>query len=210
MKPSVMMILRSETSFATRLDINHIRLEQTPVTKMLGVWISDDLSWTKNCKEISIKAYSRLSMLTKLKYVGVSVEDLLDVYKLFIRSCVEYCSVAFHSTLTLEQSAKLEQIQKTCLRVILSDMYISYSAAMEMTGLETLHTRREKRCLNFALKCLKNEKMSKMFPLKLDSDQEIRNREIFIVNQAKTSSYQKSAIPYCQRKLNKHFSKTTK
>ena len=125
-KCNYMIISRSETSFATRLDINHIRLEQTPVTKMLGVWISDDLSWNKNCKEISRKAYSRLSMLTKLKYV----EDLLDVYKLFIRSCIEYCSVAFHSTLTLEQSAKLKQIQKTCLRVILSAMYISYSAAL--------------------------------------------------------------------------------
>ena len=84
-------------------------------------------------------------MLTKLKYVGVGMDDLLDVYKLFIRSCIEYCSVAFHSSLTIELSDKLERIQKTCLRVILGEMYIGYSAALEMSGLDTLFSRREKR-----------------------------------------------------------------
>ena len=64
--------------------------------------------------------YSRLSMLTRLKYVGVNTEDLLEVYKLFIRSIIEYCSVVYHSRLTEEQSNKIERIQKTCLRVILT------------------------------------------------------------------------------------------
>ena len=59
------------------------------------------------------KAYSRLSVISKLKYVGVSTEDLLDVYVLFIRSIVEYCAVVWHSSLTSEQSNSLEMIQKT-------------------------------------------------------------------------------------------------
>jgi hypothetical protein len=60
-----------------------------------------------------------LSMLTKLKYVGVSTEDLLEIYLLFIRSITEYCAVAFHSTLTVEQAMDIERVQKTCLRIIL-------------------------------------------------------------------------------------------
>ena len=79
-------------------------------------------------------------MITRLKYVGVKIEDLLDIYKLFIRSVTEYCSVVFHSRLTEEQSDKLERIQKTCLRVILGDMYIDYTSALEMTELETLRS----------------------------------------------------------------------
>ena len=51
-------------------------------------------------------------MLTKLKYAGVRIEDLLDIYILFIRSVTEYCAVVFHSSLTIEQSNKLEMIQK--------------------------------------------------------------------------------------------------
>ena len=62
------------------------------------------------------KAYSRLSMITKLKYVGVSQEDLINIYNLFIRSVTEYCSVSFHLSLTQKQSEKLERIKKTCLR----------------------------------------------------------------------------------------------
>ena len=70
-------------------------------------------------KEICVKAYSRMSMITKLKYVGVTTEDLIDIYILYIRSITEYCSVVFHSRLTNEDSDKIERIQKTCLKVIL-------------------------------------------------------------------------------------------
>ena len=85
---------------------------QKTVTKLLGVWISDDLSWATNTTEICRKAYSRVGMLTKLKYVGVTIEELLDIYVLFIRSCTEYCSVVFHSRLTVDQATSLERIQK--------------------------------------------------------------------------------------------------
>ena len=67
-----------------------------------------------------------MAMISKLKYVGVKIEDLIDIYILYIRSLTEYCSVAFHSSLTVEQSNRLERIQKTCLKVVLSDMYIDY------------------------------------------------------------------------------------
>ena len=36
----------------------------------------------------------------KLKYAGVKREDLIDNYKKFIRSVLEFCSVAMHGTLT--------------------------------------------------------------------------------------------------------------
>ena len=70
-------------------------------------------------------------MLTKLRYVGTKIEDLVEIYILYIRSITEYCSVAYHSSLTVAQSDKIERIQKVCLRVILGDMYVSYEAALE-------------------------------------------------------------------------------
>ena len=121
-----MTFSRSNSNCVTRLNMNDTNLDKRKSTKLLGIWISDDLSWSRNCKEITIKAFSRLSMLTKLKYVGVSVEDLLDIYKLHIRSITEYCSVVFHSRLTKEESDKLERIQRVCLKIILGHMYIVY------------------------------------------------------------------------------------
>ena len=137
-KCNYMIFSRSSTEFTTRLHINDHLLERVSSFKLLGVQISEDLSWDKNCQEICRKAYSRISLLTKLKYAGVSIEDLIEIYILFIRSIAEYCCVLFHSSLTVKQSNKLEIIQKTCLRVILGDMYVNYSAALEMTGLKSL------------------------------------------------------------------------
>ena len=60
-----------------------------------------------------------MTMITKLKYVGVAEEDLLHIYILYIRSLLEYCSVVWHSTLTVDQNHDIESVQKLCLKVIL-------------------------------------------------------------------------------------------
>ena len=118
---------------------------------------------------------------------------------------IEYCSVVFHSSLTTELSNKLERIQKTCLRVILADMYVDYSSALEMSGLETLSARRQKRCLDFALKCVKHSKNSRIFPINRNIPVcEVRKPAYYEVNWARTSTYRDSTVPYCQRLLNIH------
>ena len=150
-------------------------------------------------------------MLTRLKYVGTKTEDLIEVYVLFIRSVTEYCSVVYHSRLTTEQADKLERIQRTCLKVILGEMYIDYYSALEMTGLDSLQNRRLKRCLDFSLRSIKHPRNMKMFPLnESNPSYKIRNNEKFKVNFAKTSTYKKSTIPFCQRLLNQYFAKKKK
>ena len=204
-KCNYMIFSRTKENFATRLNVNGKSLERVAVTKLLGVWISEDLSWSRNCQEICQRAYSRLSMITKLKYVGVSRKDLIDIYVLFIRSITEYCSVAFHSSLTQQQGEKLERIQKTCLKVILGDDYTDYKTALEDCNLETLYDRRLNRCLDFSLKCLKQPRTRRLFPVNPNYNGNIRSSEQFEVNFAKTSKYQKSAIPFCQKLLNNNF-----
>ena len=201
-----MIFSRSKENFSTRLAINNTILERKHVNKILGIYISDDLSWSRNCQEICKKAYSRLSMLTKLKYVGVKVEDLLDIYVLHIRSLAEYCSVVFHSSLTVGQSNTIERIQRTCLKIILGDMYIDYTSALEMSGLDSLYDRRSKRCLDFSLKSIKHHRNSRLFPINQNAGAfNARNSERFQVNFASTSTYRDSTIPFCQKLLNAHF-----
>ena len=206
-KSNYMVFSRSKESFATRLKVNNINLDRLSVTKLLGVWISEDMSWSRNSQEICKKAYSRLSMITKLKYVGVSKDDLIDIYILFIRSVTEYCAVVFHSRLTQHDSMKLERIQKTCLKVILGDLYEDYQSALSECGLQTLSERREKRCLDFSIKCLKNTRNRRIFPSNSEHNERVRESEPFAVNFARTDTYKDSAVPYCQRLLNEHFMK---
>ena len=141
-------------------------------------------------------------MLTKLKYVGVSTEDLIEIYTLFIRSRAEYVSVVWHSSLTVDQTRKIENIQKTSLKIILGQDYIDYPTALEWCGLTELSVRRQNRCLAYAKTSLKYPVGQRMFPLNQQQDQNVRSREKFEVNFAHTEGYRHSAVPYCQRLLN--------
>ena len=125
-------------------------------------------------------------MLIKLKYAGVGVENLVDIYILTIHSITEYCSVVFHSSLTLKERQKLEMIQKICHRVILGDMYVSYEVVLELTGLDTLDSRRQMRCITFSLRALKFSIGQKLFPVNQSENKKTaRQREKFCVNFAR-------------------------
>ena len=199
-KRAFIIFSRSKDKFTTRLKLNDIPIKRLSTVKILGVWLQEDMGWGENIKQICMKAYSRISILSKLKYAGICIEDLITIYVLFIRSLTEYCSVVFNTSLTQVQAKKLETIQATSLKIILDINYISYSAALEMTGLEQLSTRRNKRQLSFAKKCVANEFTSKLFP-----ENPSNRKEKFQVNYASTSTYYNSAVPQCQRFLNQHY-----
>ena len=144
-----------------------------------------------------------MTMLTKLKYVGVHTDELINIYILYIRSLLEYCSVVWHSTLTAEQTHNIERVQKLCLKIILGSEYEGYDKALECCGLERLTDRRQQKCLNYGLKSLLHPVHSDMFPVNPQLDaQNTRNQEHFTVNWARTDSYRMSAVPYIQRMLN--------
>ena len=207
-KCKYMIFTRSLTEIATRFEINSKIIDRIEETKLLGVWLTTYLDWTKNTKEICKKSYARMTMLTKLKYVGVPESDLLEVYILYIRSLLEYCSTVWHSTLTVEQKDDIEKVQKLCLKVILGQAYTDYQSALKYFSLESLATRRERKCLQFGLKSLLHPKHSELFPLNPQRDINIktRHREHFHVNRANSEYYRMSTIPYIQRKLNEYVS----
>ena len=205
-KSKYIIFNRAQADFNTRLTLNNTNIEQVHEARVLGVVLTDDLKFERNTQDICKRAFARISMITKLKYVGVSIPDLIDVFSLFVRSLLEYCSVSWHSSLTQEQSDDIQRVQHTALKVILGKEYTDYQSSLNKCGLESLYSRREKRCLTFGLRSLKHPKHKLMFPLNNIPDAtNTRNRNMFEVNFARTSTYQKSAIPYIQNLLNDHF-----
>ena len=201
-KSEYQIFTRTRQEFATRISINNKTIDRKYSAKVLGVWLQPDGGWTKNTSEICKRAFSKLSMLTKLKYAGTKTQDLLQIYKLFIRSTAEYSSVVFHSNLGAKNTAALEKIQSTSLRVIYPNM--SYSQALARSGLETLAQRRERRCLSFSLKAAKHPIQNRLFPQNITNNYNVRNHEKYQVNHAFNEFYRNSAVPFCQRLLNKH------
>ena len=206
-KTDYQVFTRVQNRFATRLTVNGKFIERKEVSKLLGLWLQEDGGWQTNTMQMCKKAYIRMNMLTKLRYSGLCIEELVHIYKQYIRTTLEYCSVVYHSSLTEQQSASLERCQAVSLRVILQENYVSYTAALEMTGLSRLSERRLARCLDFSLKCTKDSQNARFFPLNpnLGNTLETRGREQFKVNFCRTKRYQDSAIPFCQRLLNEHW-----
>ena len=88
--------------------------------------------------------------------VKLLTEDLIEIYTLFIRNRAEYLSVVWHRQLTAQQTNKIENIQRTSLKIILGDNYFDYPAALAMTPLEKLSLRRQSRSFAFTKNSFKS------------------------------------------------------
>ena len=201
-KTSYMIINFSKNyQFNTRLNLKGKLIQQIKQTKLLGVIVDDNLSWQSNTNHVVKQAYKRMAILQHLYNFSVPLEDLIDIYKLYIRSILENSAVVWHTSLTQGQSSEIERVQKVALRIILKSDYISYEIALEIASLPTLCDRRTQLCNTFAIKCTKNQKTSSMFPLN-SKPHTLRNPEKYIVTPANTNRLARCAIPYMQRLLN--------
>ena len=185
----------------TRLDISGQLLQQISETRLLGVILRDDLSFKSNTQFMTRKAYKRMSILHNLCKFNVPIEDLLNIYILYIRSVLEQSAVVWHSSITKGEQIEIERVQKCALRIILKEHYTSYDSALKICGLETLKARRTHLCLSFAKKCVKNMKTQDIFPMNT-SENKTRWHEKYEVTFAFTDRLRNSAIPYMQRLLN--------
>ena len=136
-KSNYMIISRAYSDVSTRIILNDENLERVHHVKLLGVWITDNLDWALNTRELCKKAYARITLLTKLKYAGTQIADLITIYNTFIRCLLEYCCIVWHSSLTIAQINSIERVQKISLRIILGDEYQGYEEALEACGLES-------------------------------------------------------------------------
>ena len=158
--------------FMPEFKISQTRIELVEQTKLLGVIISSDLSWTANTEYITKRCNKKTWMLRRLKNLGASQNDSLDVYIKQVRSLAEFAVPAWNSSLTGDDIVNLERIQKTALHIILGQEYKSYNSALKTTGLEKLSERRKKICIKFAKRAQKHPKFSKWF--KLNSNRNTR------------------------------------
>ena len=190
--------------FTTSLSVNNEQLEVLRETKLLGTYLTDDLRWNKNTKELVIKGYKRMQLLNTAAGFTSNLQDLKSIYLTYVRSILEQSAVVWHSSLSAKNKRDLERVQKSAVRVILKRKYTNYKDGLKELKIESLEKRRENLCLRFAKKCLKNEKVKDFFPKKKQKHKMIKRKvKKFKINNAKTKRYSNSAIPYMQRLLNK-------
>jgi len=90
--------------------INGQNIEQVKHSKLLGVTISDNLTWNLHVENITKKASQRLFFLRLLKRANVSIDKLVKVYCSLMRSVLEYACQIYHGGLTKTHLEKIESI----------------------------------------------------------------------------------------------------
>ena len=202
-KTKAMIFNFTDLQFTTRLYLENNLLEIISETKLLGTIITSDLKWHKNTQMLVSKAFTRMIILHKLIRFDPPKEDLLTIYKMYIRSILEHNCKVWHHGLTEEDIYSIERVQKIACKLILRSEYQSYEQALKDLSLETLVNRRNKLSLKFAKKCTSHPKLQDMFPRNNSSHHFLRKKNLYHVEPARTGRLLNSAIPQLQRALNK-------
>ena len=94
-----------------------------------------------------------MRLLHRVSKFTRNISDLKQIYMLQIRSKLDQSAVVWHSSLTKKNRYDLERIQKSALKCILGNRYVSYEDALDKLQLQSLEERREAMCLKFAKQC---------------------------------------------------------
>ena len=103
--------------------------------KLLGLTISNDLTWNAHITVVIKKASKRLYFLIQLKRANVSESDLSLFYTVYIRSVMDYTVPVFHYALPKYLSNELGRIQRRAIRIICP--YKQYHLVLSRLGLPT-------------------------------------------------------------------------
>ena len=185
---------RHHTSNSIVMDGSNI--ESVKVTKLLGVYISDDLTWNAHIDYITSKASQRIYHICALKRAGVTDQDMVGVYKSIIQPILEYASPVWHPGLSIHLSDKIENIQKRVLKCVFPG--IPYTEALRKAELQTLYDRRQHECLKLYKNMQnRNHKLFHLLPQKKQVPYMIRNPRTFSLPKIKTKRTLGSFINWC-------------
>ena len=126
-------------------------VERVDHVKLLGITLSNDLTWKRHVDNIVKKAGKIIYMLYQLKRAGVNQADLVKIYISVVRPLkifVEYACPVWHTNLPIYLSDNLEMIQKRAVWAICPGM--SYVDILNHINLSTLKERRDYLCKEYA------------------------------------------------------------
>ena len=81
----------------------------------LGIWLSSKLDWEKQITTAVLKANGKLAVLRSVKFLDRATLDLL--YKLTVRSVLEYGMIVYYHSLTQVQVARFNRVQYRAARL---------------------------------------------------------------------------------------------
>ena len=123
------------------LTINSSPLERLDVYKYLRIWITSNLTWSKQVMEVCRKARQKIGILYRKYYQYATPPTMLKLYLSCIRPDLEYAIPAWdpHQQGLINS---LEAVQKFAMRVHTKQWSSNYSALLSAYRVPSLRKRR--------------------------------------------------------------------
>ena len=106
-------------------------IERVNHHKHLGLVLTSNLDWTQQINEVSLKANRKLAVLRSVKLLNRQTLDLL--YKLTVRSVIDYALPVYYNSLKLTDLARLDNIQYRAGKIVTG---VSHLTSMEKLNSE--------------------------------------------------------------------------
>ena len=139
---SMVISRKSDKPFHPQILMDNNHIQCVTEHKHLGIILSDDGTFGKHIDMITKKAFSRVNLMRKFKFI-LDRKTLEKIYLTYIRPLLEYGDIIWDNK-TLFLNNKLECVQVEAARIVTgATRLVSIDKLYTETGWEKLVTRRE-------------------------------------------------------------------
>ena len=130
-KTKDMIFMKSKvwSNLSPPLILNGVPVSRVHQHKHLGLWLTPSLDWSKQVQQTCLRANGKLAVLRSCKFLDRSTLDML--YKITIRSVIEYGLVVYFHSLTQCHKKRLSQIQYRAAKLVTGALHFSSQVKLE-------------------------------------------------------------------------------
>ena len=203
-KKTQLLVISPPNGCNTRaiLNIGEEQIHSQARLKLVGFTFCEKPDASEHVEQIRERFRVRVWMMYHLKRAGFKGRGLYRLYCCYLRTVIEYCSVVYHSLLTAGQSEDLERIHRQAIRICYGTENQTRDI-MATEGIETLGTRRERRCDVFIRKIACNPQFSgRWFRGRPNAGHDLRRRREIFEPRAGTARWFNSPLSFLRRRAN--------
>ena len=122
------------------LYFNSSLIDRVASHKHLGVYLTNNLDWSLHINETCSKAHKKLAVLRSVRLLHRNTLDIL--YKLTVRSIIDYGLTVFGSTLKQSDLDRLERLQYSAGKICTGALHLTSKEKLNLEmGWESIKTR---------------------------------------------------------------------
>ena len=177
---------------------NNTIIERVTTHKHLGLYLTSTLDRNVQIKEVCLKANRKLSVLRSVKLLSRQTLDLL--YKLTVRSVIDYALPVYYKTLKQTELSRLENLQYRAAKIVTGALHYTSKDKLNVElGWETINERGNLLSLSLFQKIHLQETRplirNCMPKLNLDDPYKVRNKGVYIPFPYKGDKFKLSFFP---------------